>query len=88
MSICWHPLVIPDLIRDPLAASKSWTPDQVRGDEGDKISILRRELIVRAGGLAAALPLLGACDAINDAPAVRKILSMGEEMNRARWLAR
>ena len=43
----------------------------------------RRELIVRAGGLAAALPLLGACDAINDAPAVRKILSMGEEMNRA-----
>src|SRR3546814_13480942 len=29
------------------------------------------------------LPLLSACDAINDAPAVRKILSMGEEMNRA-----
>lgn len=47
------------------------------------VTIPRRELIVRAGGLAAALPLLGACDAINDAPAVRKILSMGEEMNRA-----
>ncbi len=48
-----------------------------------RVMIPRRELIVRAGGLAAALPLLGACDAINDAPAVRKILSMGEEMNRA-----
>ena len=43
----------------------------------------RRQLIARAGSLAAALPLLSACDAINDAPAVRKILSMGEEMNRA-----
>ncbi|MDZ3833076.1 MAG: molybdopterin-binding protein [Sphingopyxis sp.] len=43
----------------------------------------RRRLIARAGGFAAALPLLSACDAINDAPAVRKILSMGEEMNRA-----
>ncbi|KTE10113.1 molybdopterin-binding protein [Sphingopyxis sp. H115] len=46
----------------------------------------RRELIARAGGLVAAsgvLPLLAGCDAVNDAPAVRKILSMGEEMNRA-----
>ena len=46
----------------------------------------RRELIARAGGLVAAagaMPLLSGCDAINDAPAVRKILSMGEEMNRA-----
>ncbi|AMU95377.1 molybdopterin-binding protein [Sphingopyxis terrae subsp. terrae NBRC 15098] len=43
----------------------------------------RRELIVRAGGMAAALPLLAACDRVNEAPAVRKILSMGEEMNRA-----
>ena len=49
----------------------------------NKLTMPRRELIVRAGGLAATLPLLGACDAINDAPAVRKILSMGEEMNRA-----
>ena len=48
-----------------------------------RVMMPRRELIVRAGGLAAALPLLGACDAINDAPAVRKILSMGEKMNRA-----
>ena len=83
MSIYLHSLAIPDLIRGPLPASKSWTPDQVRGDEGDKIPMPRRELIVRAGGLAATLPLLGACDAINGAPAVRKILSMGEEMNRA-----
>lgn len=48
--------------------------------------LLRRELIARAGGLVAAsgaLPLLAGCDAVNDAPAVRKILSMGEEMNRA-----
>lgn len=43
----------------------------------------RRRLIARAGALAASLPFLSACDAINDAPAVRKILSMGEEMNRA-----
>ena len=46
----------------------------------------RRRLIARAGGLVAAagaLPLLSGCDAINEAPAVRKILSMGEEMNRA-----
>lgn len=43
----------------------------------------RRQLLARAGGLAATLPLLSACDAINEAPAVRKILSMGEEMNRA-----
>src|SRR3546814_3161434 len=50
------------------------------------ILLPRRELIARAGGLVAAagaLPLLAGCDAINDAPAVRKILSMGEEMNRA-----
>lgn len=46
----------------------------------------RRRLIARAGGVVAAagaLPLLAGCDAINEAPAVRKILSMGEEMNRA-----
>lgn len=46
----------------------------------------RRQMITRAGGLiaaAGALPLLSGCDAINEAPAVRKILSMGEEMNRA-----
>lgn len=42
----------------------------------------RRRLLAGAGGLSA-LPLLSACDAINEAPAVRKILSMGEEMNRA-----
>ena len=50
------------------------------------IILPRRELIARAGGLVAAagaLPLLAGCDVINDAPAVRKILSMGEEMNRA-----
>ena len=46
------------------------------------IFLPRRRLIAGAGGLAA-LPLLSACDAINEAPAVRKILSMGEEMNRA-----
>lgn len=46
----------------------------------------RRQLIARAGGLVAAagaLPILSGCDAISKAPAVRKILSMGEEMNRA-----
>ena len=43
----------------------------------------RRVMIARVGGLAATLPFLSACDAINEAPAVRKILSMGEEMNRA-----
>ncbi len=43
----------------------------------------RRAMIARFGGLAATLPFLSACDAINEAPAVRKILSMGEEMNRA-----
>ncbi len=43
----------------------------------------RRKLLARAGGLVATLPLLSACDAINEAPAVRKILSMGEDMNRA-----
>ena len=29
------------------------------------------------------MPLLAGCDAINEAPITRKILSMGEEMNRA-----
>ena len=51
-----------------------------------EIILPRRQLIARAGGLVAAagaLPLLSGCDAINDAPSVRKILSMGEEMNRA-----
>jgi DMSO/TMAO reductase YedYZ molybdopterin-dependent catalytic subunit len=50
------------------------------------IILPRRQLIARAGGLVAAagtLPLLGGCDAINEAPLTRKILSMGEEMNRA-----
>ncbi|ALH79523.1 molybdopterin-dependent oxidoreductase [Sphingopyxis macrogoltabida] len=45
----------------------------------------RRRLIARAGGLVAAagaLPLLSGCDAINEAPAVRKILSMGEVMHQ------
>lgn len=45
----------------------------------------RRQLIARAGGLVAAagaLPLLSGCDAINEAPAVRKILSMGEAMHQ------
>lgn len=45
----------------------------------------RRQLIARAGGIVAAagaLPLLSGCDAINEAPAVRKILSLGEEMHR------
>ncbi|ALJ14601.1 molybdopterin-dependent oxidoreductase [Sphingopyxis macrogoltabida] len=45
----------------------------------------RRRLIARAGGLVAAagaLPLLSGCDAINEAPAVRKILSMGEAMHQ------
>ena len=49
----------------------------------NRILMPRRQLIARAGGIAATLPLLSACDAINEAPAVRKILSMGEEMNRA-----
>jgi DMSO/TMAO reductase YedYZ molybdopterin-dependent catalytic subunit len=51
-----------------------------------EIILPRRQLIARAGGLiaaAGALPLLSGCDAINEAPAVRKILSLGEEMNRA-----
>ena len=50
-----------------------------------EIVLPRRQLIARAGGLVAAagaLPLLAGCDAINEAPTVRKILSMGEEMNR------
>ncbi len=50
------------------------------------ILIPRRQLIARAGGLVAAagtLPLLAGCDAINEASLTRKILSMGEEMNRA-----
>jgi DMSO/TMAO reductase YedYZ molybdopterin-dependent catalytic subunit len=51
-----------------------------------EIILPRRQAIARACGLiaaAGALPLLAGCDAINDAPTVRKILSMGEEMNRA-----
>ena len=51
-----------------------------------RVILPRRQMIARAGGLiaaAGALPLLSGCDAINEAPAVRKILSMGEEMNRA-----
>ncbi|WP_260580622.1 molybdopterin-dependent oxidoreductase [Sphingopyxis sp. PET50] len=50
------------------------------------IILPRRQLIARAGGLVAAagtLPLLAGCDAINEAPLTRKILSMGEEMHRA-----
>jgi DMSO/TMAO reductase YedYZ molybdopterin-dependent catalytic subunit len=43
----------------------------------------RRRLIAGAGGLVAAMPLLSACDAINEAPLTRKILSKGEEMHRA-----
>lgn len=49
------------------------------------IMLPRRQLIARAGGLVAAagvLPLLGGCDAINEAPVVRKILSMGEAMHQ------
>ncbi|WP_411339232.1 molybdopterin-dependent oxidoreductase [Sphingopyxis sp. J-6] len=49
------------------------------------IVLPRRRLIARAGGLVAAagtLPLLSGCDAINGAPAVRKILSMGEAMHQ------
>jgi len=50
------------------------------------IILPRRALFARAGGLVAAagtLPLLGGCDAINDAPVTRKILSLGEEMHQA-----
>jgi DMSO/TMAO reductase YedYZ molybdopterin-dependent catalytic subunit len=43
----------------------------------------RRRLIAGVGGLVAAMPLLSACDAINEAPLTRKILSMGEEMHMA-----
>lgn len=49
------------------------------------IVLPRRQMIARAGGLVAAagaLPLLSGCDAINEAPAVRKILSMGEVMHQ------
>lgn len=46
-----------------------------------RLILPRRSLIAGAGGLAA-LPLLSACDAINEAPAVRKILSMGEAMHQ------
>lgn len=45
----------------------------------------RRALIARTGALVAgvgAYPLLTGCDAINEAPAVRKILSMGEVMHQ------
>ena len=49
------------------------------------VMIPRRKLIGGAGLVAAAgsLPILSGCDAISEAPAVRKILSLGEEMNRA-----
>lgn len=47
------------------------------------IILPRRRLIAGAGGLVAAMPLLSACDAINEAPLTRKILSMGEEMHQA-----
>lgn len=47
------------------------------------IIVPRRRLIAGAGGLVAALPLLSACDAINEAPLTRKILSMGEDMHQA-----
>lgn len=47
------------------------------------IILPRRRLIAGAGGLVAAMPLLSACDAINEAPLTRKILSMGEEMHMA-----
>jgi DMSO/TMAO reductase YedYZ molybdopterin-dependent catalytic subunit len=47
------------------------------------IMLPRRRLIASAGGLVAAMPLLSACDAINEAPLTRKILSMGEEMHMA-----
>ncbi|KTE38797.1 MULTISPECIES: molybdopterin-dependent oxidoreductase [unclassified Sphingopyxis] len=47
------------------------------------IIVPRRRLIAGAGGLVAAMPLLSACDAINEAPLTRKILSMGEEMHMA-----
>jgi DMSO/TMAO reductase YedYZ molybdopterin-dependent catalytic subunit len=49
------------------------------------IILPRRQWIARAGGLVAAagtLPLLAGCDAINEAPVVRKILSMGEVMHQ------
>src|SRR3546814_14588880 len=38
---------------------------------------------VCSSDLALSLPLLSACDAINDAPPVRKILSLGEKMHFA-----
>jgi DMSO/TMAO reductase YedYZ molybdopterin-dependent catalytic subunit len=41
--------------------------------------ILNRRALI---GGAAALPLLSGCDALNSAPAFRKILSMGEVMNQ------
>jgi DMSO/TMAO reductase YedYZ molybdopterin-dependent catalytic subunit len=45
----------------------------------------RRQLIGRTGGAlvaGAALPLLSGCDALNESPAFRKILSMGEVMHQ------
>ncbi|MEY4270322.1 MAG: hypothetical protein RLZZ58_1538 [Pseudomonadota bacterium] len=50
-----------------------------------RLRLDRRQLLVRSGGIiagAASLPLLTGCDAINEAPAVRKILGMGELMHQ------
>lgn len=49
------------------------------------LSVPRRTLLTRAGGLiaaAGAFPLLSGCDAINESPTVRKILSLGEVMHQ------
>jgi DMSO/TMAO reductase YedYZ molybdopterin-dependent catalytic subunit len=44
----------------------------------DRVILPRRTLL----GSIAALPLLSGCDMLNDSPAFRKILSMGEVMHR------
>ncbi len=47
--------------------------------------VARRTLLNRVGGLiaaAGAFPLISGCDAINESPTVRKILSMGEVMHQ------
>ena len=47
--------------------------------------VTRRQAIVRAAGAGAAIGaggLLAGCDALNDAPAFRKILTLGEDMHR------